>query len=503
VTRSKKISLSAAAVIAVLAVVAVISFHNKYYRITPVSGNPRPPAHGLAPNGIKLPPGVTLRQIDGGPHYYADISPTSAWMDHHFMIGAWLEQPLSAREVSYDVAMGNNIYWNLAGNPLDTKDCGGVQPCRVNFDVIRAAGMHVSAPDITSKSGSETVAYEGTDEPDLNFGAGANGWNPHGVYNQSSCVPAGSACGYTVASFFYFGKPVKDGSPGYPIGKKPITQGFGKSVLFWDTNAAAAKFFEYSDTLSADTYWMTDPDLDLPSQGACSLLPQTSRECDEGNGTGLTTAQRALPANYAFNVTRIERVEALTGASKPVTVDVETGCPGSNNACSTPAAATAAAWHAIIAGARGIIWFQHNLGGPCVDFRSFYDGSNPASPMYNCQQTPGVTLHDVVRNVSAFNHEVQSLNPVLISPFAQNYVSTSSDVSAMAKYTAHGFYIFAAAGRPADPPANNLAATFKIAGGYTGIVTVIGENRTLRAVRGVFEDTFANDDSVHIYEIKN
>lgn len=502
-TRIQRISLSAAVVVGAVVVVVLLLSHHTFRRATSASGNARSSSQGLVPRGVKLPPGVTLRQIDGGSHYYADIDKKSAWMDRHFMIGAWLEQPLTSYEVRDDVAMGNNIYWNLAGNPLDTKDCGGIQPCRVNFNTIRAAGMHASAPDVTSKSGPETVAYEGTDEPDLNFGAGANGWNPHGVYNQSSCMPAGSACGYTVAGFFYSGKPVADGSPGYPIGQKPITQGFGKAVLFWDNNAAAAKFFKYSDTLSADAYWMTDPDLDLPSQGACSLLPLTSRECDGGKGAGLTTAQRALPANYAFNVTRIEQVEALTGGSKPVTVDVETGCPGSGNLCTTPAAATAAAWHAIIAGARGIIWFQHNLGGPCVDFSSFYDGSNPASPMYKCQQTPGVTLHDVVENVSAFNHEVQSLNSVLLSPFADNYVSTSSDVSVMAKYTRGACYIFAGSGRPADPPANNLPVTFKVAGDYTGMVTVIGEHRTLEAVHGIFKDTFANEDSVHIYEIKN
>jgi hypothetical protein len=503
VTRARGISLLTATVIGVAILAMVLSFSsNKPVELRSVSGSSRPPTVGYVPKGVALPRGVTLRQIDGGPHYYAKISPQSAWMDQHFMVGAWLEQPLTATEVRYDVAMGNNIYWSLAGNPLDTKDCGGVQPCRVNFNVIRAAGMHASAPDVTSASGSETVAYEGTDEPDLNFGAGANGWNPHGVYNQSSCIPSGSACGYTVARFFYTGKP-EGSSPGYPIGKKPITQGFGKSVLFWEPDSTAARFLTYSDTLSADSYWMTDPDLDLPSQGGCSLLPDTSRECDDGNGPGLSTAQRALPANYAFNVTRIEQIEALNGRSKPITVDVETGCPGSNNICTTPAAAKAAAWHAIIAGARGIIWFQHNLGGPCVDFSSFYDGSNPASSMFNCQQTPEVTLHDVVKNVSSFNHEVQSLSSVLLSPFAENYVTTRSDVSVMAKYSAGNFYIFAGSGRSADPPANNQSVSFRIAGNYTGIVHVIGESRVLRAVRGVFTDKFANEDSVHIYEIRN
>lgn len=446
-----------------------------------------------------LPNGVILRQIDGGSHYYSHISIQSSWMDQHILLGGWLEQPLTATEVRYDVAMGNNIYWNLAGNPLDTKDCGG--PCRVNFNVIRAAGMHASAPDVTSKSGSETVAYEGTDEPDMNYGPGSNGWNPKGPYNETSCRPSGSKCGYTVANFFYTGQPATYGSPGYPSGRKPITQGFGKGVLFWDPNAQAAAFLKYSDTPSADSYWMTDSDLDATSQAACALLSVTSNACGYGSGTGLTTAQRALPANYAFNVTRLE---SLSGRSKPITVDVETGCPSFRfgGKCTDPAATKAAAWHALIAGARGIIWFQHNFSGPCIDFATFYDGSNPRSSKYNCQQTPGVTLHDVVKNISAFNHEVASLNAVLLSPFAEDYVSVgNADVSAMAKYSGSTFYVFAASGKPAMPAANNQSVTFTLAGNYTGPVTVIGEHRILYAVHGVFIDTFINVDSVHVYKI--
>ncbi len=331
-----------------------------------------------------LPAGVTLGQIDGGPHYYAHIHPASAWMDRHIMLGAWLEQPLTGAEVRYDVAMGNNIYWNLASSPSD-RNCGN-QPCRVNFNVIRQDGMHASAPDVTSRSGSETVAYEGTDEPDMDFGPGSTGWAHNNTYNQSSCIPSGSSCGYTVANFYYTGHPARYGSPGYPAGRKPITQGFGKGVLFWETNTQAARFLTYSDTLSADSYWMTDSDLNVPSQGGCALLPDNAAACGSGAGTGLTSAQRALPANYAYNVTRLERLQARNGSVKPITVDVETGCPGSNGICTTPAASTAAAWHAIIAGARGIIWFQHNFGGPCIDFKTFYDGSNPSSPMYTASR---------------------------------------------------------------------------------------------------------------------
>jgi hypothetical protein len=76
-----------------------------------------------------------------------------------------------------------------------------------------------------------------------------------------------------------------------------------------------------------------------------------------------------------------------------------------------------------------------------------------------------------------------------------------ADVSAMAKYSNGTFYVFAASGKPATPPPPNQSVTFKLAGNYTGKVTVVDEGRTLQAVNGVFTDKFANEDSVHIYRI--
>jgi hypothetical protein len=449
-----------------------------------------------------LPAGVTLRQIDGGQHYYANISQGSAWMDQHVLLGVWLEEPMTKAEVQYDVAMGNNIYWNLASSPLDSKDCDG-QPCRVDFNLIRAEGMHDSAPDVTANSGSETVQYSGADEPDMIYGPGSGDWNPDGPDTPTACIPSGSKCGYTVAKFYYTGQPSAYGPVGYPIGKRAIAQGFGKGVLFWEANSQAAKFLYYSDTLSADSYWMSDPSLDQPGQGGCALFSRGSVPCLHGDGRGLTVAQRRLTANYAFNVSRIRFLESLIHANKPIVVDVETGCPfRGGTGCSTPAASISAAWHALIAGARGIVWFQDNFGGNCPGYNTFYAGSNPKSPEYNCLQTPGVTLHDVVRNVSAFNHDVADLNGVLLSPFMENYVNVATaDVSVMAKDSRGAYYVFAASGKPGQPPKSNQRVIFKLAGGYRGPVHVIDENRTLQAVDGVFTDVFSNGYSVHIYKI--
>jgi hypothetical protein len=441
---------------------------------------------------------VSFVPIDGGPSYFASKSPHSAWMDAHILLGAWLEQPQDATEVGYDAAMGENIYWNLAGRP--GKD-------RADYNVIRAGGMHVSAPDTTSHSGSETVAYDGWDEADTDFGPGTNSWNRNGTnYNQNDCIPSGSQCGYTVSRFHYTGQPSSLGSPGYPINGTAIHQGFGKGVLFLETNQQATQFVKYADILSADSYWMTDRDLQVPSQGGCALAPNDPTPCGGGGGSGLTASQAKLPANYGWDVTRLERLQAMSGGSKPVIADVETGCPGGSTGdnagvCITPPSMVAAAWHGFIAGARGILWFQHNFSGPCQDLRTFVDGSNPSSSMYNCQQTPGVTLHDVVMAVTAFDHKVHSLNGVLLSSTVRGYVRTRADVSTMAKAYGGACYVFAGAGQPATPPPPNLSATFSLADGYSGPVSVVDENRTVQATDGSFTDTFADMNAVHVYRI--
>jgi hypothetical protein len=432
---------------------------------------------------------VRLVPIDGGAHYFANKSTNSAWMDNHILLGAWLEQPLTLEDVRNDARMGDNIYWNLAGTAGHD---------RVDFNVIRHGGMHASAPGKTANSGSETVMYDGTDEADMNFGPGRNRWLNNGTYNQSACVPANSQCGYTATGFYYRGQPASDAQPGYPIDGTAIHQGFGKGVLFWETDQQAAEFLRESDVLSADSYWLTDSDLDLPSQGGCALLPKSSTACQ---GTGLTTAQRALPANYAYNVTALEKAQKLNGTSKPVAVDVETGCPGTTAVCVTPPQSIAAAWHALIAGARGIIWFQHNFGGPCIDDRTFADGWNPSSGRYNCRQTPGVTIHDLVVALKGFNDEVNSLTNELLSPTADGYVRTDSDVSTTAKVYEGNCYVFAGAGRPATPPPDNQSVSFTLASHYSGPVAVYDENRSVHAVNGVFSDTFADANAVHVYRI--
>ena len=117
--------LSALAAAAALLAIAVMA----------LSGTARPRTDLTDGPAATTAQAVRLRAIDGGPGYFAHISPRSAWMDRHILLGGWLEQPESPSEVADDQRMGNNIYWNLAGTP---------GPDRVDYDVIRAGGMHAS-----------------------------------------------------------------------------------------------------------------------------------------------------------------------------------------------------------------------------------------------------------------------------------------------------------------------------------------------------------------------
>jgi hypothetical protein len=443
------------------------------------------------------PAGVRFVPIDGGPRYFARISPLSAWMDGHILLGAWMEQPESLADVRRDAAMGDNIYWSLGGT---------IGQDRVEYNVIRQGGMHVSAPSEDADTGPETVSWDGDDEADMRFGPGTGEWDNGD--SEPKCVPSGAACGYTDADFYYADNRKRvagDRRLPYRIDGRAIQQGSGKGVLFWEPAASAARFLDYSDILSADSYWLTDNDLQNATQGGCGIRPRDETICRGGTGTGLDYPESHLAANYAFNVTRLRSLEALDGRSKPIVVDVETGCPFSTGDsagdCAEPRESVAAAWHALIAGARGIAWFQHNFSGPCLDDRTFLDGSNPHSAKYSCQQTPGVTLHDVVEAISTFNHEVASLNDVLLSPTAENYVRTPDDVSVMAKAYRGTCYVFAASGKPASPPFPDQTVSFTVAGAYTGPVLVFDEHRRLYADGGTFHDTFADSNAVHIYQI--
>ena len=472
-----------------------------------------------------LPSGVSLAPIDGEmlvgrtntlsyfKRNFGNVA--STWLDGKFLNGGWEEQPQSVTEVQYAVAIGETQYIHIAGYPGNT----GV----VDYDIIRNAGMHVIAPNADTNTGSETVAWIGGDEPDLNLGPGDSPSTTTincTTGEQTVRCPSGK-CGYTAVQFWHEG--AAHGSSGnicYPIDGRVVFTGDGKGVLQFQSTlndgATAAPFLRWSDIYEADVYWFTDRNNWTGGfWGACQAFWQnpSAPPCNNARGPGLSKAQAQLAANYETNVTKLRNIQQKNNLpSKPILAAIETGCPFPNGLCVSSAQFTAAAWHAIIAGARGILWFQHNFSGPCIDFRTFIDGSNPRSPKYDCQIVPGETLHNLVQAVTAFNCVTSAtpanscittnLNSVLMSPVALEYVTAEGSVSMMTKYYNNRFYIFAGSGQPGTPPPANQDVTFTLAGSPNTTVTVVNEDRSINVVNGNFTDTFVDANAVHIYQVQ-
>ena len=150
------------------------------------------------------------------------------------------------------------------------------------------------------------------------------------------------------------------------------------------------------------------------------------------NGNPLTVAQTRLAANYGYTVDRMRELDAMDGELQPIWGFVEVGWPFTETAAQgaghiQPEEIKAAVWHSIIAGARGIIYFNHSFGGPDQTQHALRD------PDYAAERA-AVTETDAL---------IEQLAPVLNSPFDDAFVTVNSSVRAMAKYYDGEHYVFA------------------------------------------------------------
>ena len=148
----------------------------------------------------------------------------------------------------------------------------------------------------------------------------------------------------------------------------------------------------------------------------------------------------------------------------------------------TPQQVRSEVWMALIHGSMGLIYFVHEWQ-PKFDESALL--SDPA----------------MLAAVSQVNHQIAELAPVLNSPTViDGAQATSSNkevpVAAMVKKQGPAVYVFAAAMR--DGQTRTRLAVRGLSGPKA--VEVLGENRTLEAKDGVFEDDFPSW-GVHLYRI--
>ena len=375
---------------------------------------------------------VTLSPVDGGADYYSRFSHPLSPGRGHFPIGVWFESVVAHADVTKDKDAGLNTYVVLTANS--------------NTALVRSNGMralhHANSWKGNSTIGSETAGWELHDEIDMQMSPDA---------------------GYAELQRLIAGLP-QDGRLRY--------NNFGKGVMFWETNAQAARYVNAVDLPSNDIYWFTDPHVCGISEGGKMFAGATR---------SLTQSECRRASNYGAVVKRMRSLVSPAG-SKPVWAFIEVGHPFTEDDAPTISGPEirAAVWHSLIAGARGILYFNHNFGGSCVSQHVLRD---------NC----GAAVRPTVK---ALNEQVARLAPMLNAPFADGLVSRADGVRTMAKYQGGRFYVVAA---NKDNAARAATIDMPCVGDAT--VTVVDENRTIPVVDGRFTDAFADGNAVHVYRV--
>jgi hypothetical protein len=314
--------------------------------------------------------------------------------------------------------------------------------------------------------GSETIGYLLTDEPDMMY---PSDWTPGG--------------GYTF---------VQNLANSMPDDGRIRFVNYGKGVLLptWARPGGTETYLNYGfqQTLSTDFYWYTDQD--IWGQPGSAPWNQGAQFYDMFN-RNLAKHEAQRGCHYG-SVVRFVRSFIDPHRGQPVWGFVENGGPFSSNTTLadyiTPDGMTSAVWHSIIAGARGIIYFNHSFGGPYQDQHNF------RNPAYSAIQLAAKQT----------NSRIQALAAVLNDNFALHFATVStppelfSGIDHMVKLHAGKFYIFAGSRERDNTP---LTTTFTIPNGVGTTATVMYESRTIPIVNGSFTDTFDNGTSIHIYRI--
>ncbi len=436
------------------------------------SANPRPSV-SMMPSSSPIPSGVNggqpvathggagvhLRQVDGGPNYFAKFSPSLPVDPAFFPIGVWYESVVAQGDIDKDKVAGLNTYVQLTDS--------------TKMNLIAGAGMYAIQSD-PARAGTETVGWELPDEADMWAGPGSAAWTGRYAGEGTICSPAGSDCGYTVHNTIL---------NGYPADSRFRYANYGKGVTFWDTDSEAATFVnKFQDVLSADNYWLTDENICIKSEGGGMFPASMLVPGQNGGSNRLPDPLCHRPSNYGLTVDRLRSLVSPAG-SKPVWAFVEVGHPNKDSDSSLsaqPAQIVAAVWSSIIHGARGIIYFNHSFGGPCQTQHALRD------PCYTSVRTA----------VTAVDTEIRQLAPVLNAPFADGVLTTGGSIDASAKWYGGHYYVLAGSTQAA---AQSAALAMPCVGNAT--VTVVNENRTLKMTNGTFTDSFADGNAVHIYRV--
>ena len=192
--------------------------------------------------------------------------------------------------------------------------------------------------------------------------------------------------------------------------------------------------------------------------------------------------EQAVAGKLEFVPKGVERLRQWSGDKKIVWNCIEASRISNTKVKPTPHQIRAEVWMSLIHGSRGLIYFVHQFE---PDFKE-------ASLLDDSELLPAVT---------AINHQIHELAPVLNSPTIDGSVKvTSSDtnvpIAVMCKQHDGSKYIFAVCMR--NQP---VTAKFEFAeAGLNADAEVLGESRVVKLSDSKFEDAFA-PYAVHLYRV--
>ena len=410
-----------------------------------IDGRPQPGGvlaeHGTTAFGMPRVPWA------GGAGYYSRFSvpATAGWTDPRFFpIGVWYESVVTQEDVDLDKAVGLNTYFELT----DSTD----------MSLVRDNGMFAFISKPLAGYGKETVGWLLSDEVDMWARGGDAAWTGNQPGEGEICEPPDKGCGYTVMRTLAARLPGADGRMRY--------MNYGKGVMMWLPEADAERFVnDYTDLVSTDIYWYTDGNI-----------------CEEaGNFLSVPPEKCRLAAGYGSTVDRTSRLDARDGRLQPVFAFVQVGWPAEgDDRAIQPAQIAGAVMNSLIHEARGIIYFNHNFGGPCITQHVLRDECGAA----------------VRPTVAELDRRIAELAPVLNTQSYQYTFNPALD--SMLKEHEGSFYIFAMLNRGAATGSHAFTLPKALWGSRA---EVLYENRGIDIVEGRFADSFDAEYTYHIYKI--
>lgn len=371
-------------------------------------------------------PGPQPIAWDGGPAYWAQFPKAAAqgWTDPNFFpVGVWLQ---TAHNSAFFKGLGINVLMGANHDGANLAQIG------------QQTGMHyiVQADEYTKAEIGDNpyiVGHLASDEIDM------NSQNP--VPEQQAIVDE-----------------LRSRADG-----RFVYSNYGKGAIgtWWNTEDLP-ELTKMVDVASDDLYFWSDPNIEgeMPQSSA---WPQGATVRDS--------------SSYGWTVDRME--EFLGSSLHPTWNFVETGHAFSEDWAPTitPDQLEGAVWQSIVHGARGIVFFNHNFGGPC--------------PSQNALADCGPEMQERVKLVTA---RIRSLSPVLNS---QSYMwDGGQGVSTMLKSLDGSWYLVSSLAQKSAPGSKTLNVPVS-----SGTATVVGESRTVPVVNGQIVDNFSSTNTMHVYQV--